>query len=523
MSAIADARRWSIAPLLAALLAAGLPGTAAAAADATVEHVFERVSAQARERAGREAPAPARAVPDELAGLDYDAYRDIRFRPERALWGEDSAFSVQLFHAGYRFEQPVAIHTVTDGRIEPLAFDPARFRYEGAAAHLPRAVRERGGHAGFRVHYPLNTPGTRDELVAFLGASYFRFLSAGQAYGLSARAVAVDTASPRPESFPSFRAFWLFRPAAGADRMTIVALLEGERVTGACRFDVRPGAPTTVTVEARLFARAEVRRLGLAPLTSMFHHGPHDGRPVDDYRPRVHDSEGLAVHTAAGEWIWRPLVNPAAPRTTAQGGPLPRGFGLVQRERRFAAYLDTEAAYHRRPSYWVEPLGGDWGAGHVELYEFPAADETVDNIGAYWVPDASFGPGEARRVRYRITGHDGRLPGHETARVVRTRQGAAGVPGGPPVPAGTRRFVVDFRGGALPGLEAGAAVRARVEARRATLSDVRAARLPDGAWRATFRARSQGARPLDLRAWLEHDGERLTETWNFVGGGHDAD
>ena len=228
-----------------------------------------------------------------------------------------------------------------------------------------------------------------DELGAFLGASYFRVLGAGQEYGLSARGLAIDPAVDGPEEFPAFREYWIEQPAPGADSLTIHALLEGPSVTGAYTFRLRPGSPTLLHVDARLFARRDIRKLGVAPMSSMFLHAPGHGPPHDDFRPRIHDSDGLQMLTGRGEWIWRPLGNGPGLHVTSLRDEAPQGFGLFQRAREFGDFLDLEARYHLRPSYWMEIQDGDWGTGGVELMEIPTDSEFSDNIAAYWVPDPS--------------------------------------------------------------------------------------------------------------------------------------
>src|SRR5439155_18746334 len=153
-----------------------------------------------------------------------------------------------------------------------------------------------------------------------------------------------------------------------------------QRATGAYRFTLIPGAQTVVEVRARLFLRAGVATLGIAPLTSMFHHGENSPRR-DDFRPEVHDSDGLMLATADGqggsEWLWRPLANPSRPLTSSFAVPELEGFGLMQRDRAFSSYEDVEARYERRPSAWVVPVGR-WGPGRVELLQLPTPDETHD-------------------------------------------------------------------------------------------------------------------------------------------------
>ncbi|WP_163560384.1 glucan biosynthesis protein [Halomonas sp. NO4] len=503
-------------PLLSGL-ALLLAGSAQATIDAEVAALFDRVTEQAQARAEADYREEQGALPEALRDLDYDTYRQIRFRPEAALWRDEGLFSVQLFHTGFLFDAPVQLHVVEDGETRPLDFDPARFRYDDAAAGLAEADLVGAGHAGFRLHYPLNSADYHDEFAVFLGASYFRLVGRDQGYGLSARGLAIDVATSGGEEFPAFREFWLVKPAPDATRMTVLALLDSPSLAGAYRFDIAPGRNVAVTVEARLFARRDVEKLGVAPLTSMFAHGDTTPRPVDDYRPHVHDSEGLLMHTAGDEWIWRPLSNPRELRVTSLRDDGPRGFGLVQRSREFAHYLDLEARYERRPSQWVEPLD-DWGPGGVELVELPAPDETHDNIVAYWVAEAPLHEGEARTLRYRTHTFGATLPEQRLARVIRTRQGWGGVPGrAEPAPASRRHFLVDFRGGELTGLGADQPVTVNLTASQGEVRDLQARPLPKGrGWRASFRLDPAGEQPADLRLYLSLRDRVISETWNHV-------
>ncbi|AHE98523.1 glucan biosynthesis protein [Thioalkalivibrio paradoxus] len=497
-----------------------LLGASAAAVADEADALFEQVIDLAAERAATAYQPPAEMLPEPLASIDYDQYRSIRFRPEGALWRGQARFEVQFFHPGFLFPHPVTVHELRDGEVHRIAFDPASFRYEHDAAPLADVVAPDLGFAGFRLHFPINTEAYKDEVMVFLGASYFRLVGPGQVYGLSSRGLAVDTALPSGEEFPAFREFWLLRPEAQADTVTILALLDGPSVTGAYRFDLRVAPEVTVEVDSRLFARTDLRKLGVAPLTSMYFLGEASVRDHDDFRPRVHDSEGLLHRTSAGEWLWRPVSNFRHLRVSSLRDQRPQGFGLVQRNRAFDAYLDLEAEYHRRPSQWVVPLDGDWSSGGVELVEIPTDSEIHDNIVAYWVDDAPFRAGERRRYRYRIQVFDAEPPSGVTppARVLRTRSGWGAVPGvAEPPPRSLRRFVVDFAGGDLDTLGPGAGLEPRLEASSGRITDLTARWLPDDSgWRASFLLEPENARPADLRLFLVHDGRPVTETWTYV-------
>lgn len=480
-------------------------------------NMFERVTERAKALAGQPYKAPTVRIPEVLTRLSYDQYRRIRFRPEQALWNGEALFEVQLFHPGFLYRLPVTIHLVEDGQVRTVPFDANLFNYDGLELKLPEQHLQDIGYAGFRLHYPLNTPAYKDEVIVFLGASYFRLLGRGQVYGISARGLAVDTATPEGEEFPRFSEFWLIKPAPGATSMTVYALLESESLTGAYRFDLHPGEATALDVTARLFARADVAKLGIAPLTSMFLYGENKVQFHDDYRPEVHDSDGLLMHTGSGEWIWRPLTNPRGLHVSSLLDRNPHGFGLLQRDREFDNYLDIGALYHRRPSYWVEPIG-DWGEGVVELVEIPSQQEINDNIVAFWVPKDPFRAGESLTLRYRLWSYgDGGLASHRLGQVERVHIGWGAVPGRQEQPPRrVRRFVVDFKGGALASLVEAQPVEVRLRNSSGKVTELIAQHLPNGGWRASFMLQPEGQTPSDMRLFLELRGDRITETWSFV-------
>lgn len=475
---------------------------------------FEDVQRRARELAT--APlAPAAVLPDPLKGLDFDAWRDIRFRPERALFsGTGGMFRLQAFHLGHLFKQPVTVNTIRDGMATPIPYNASLFDYGRTKIERPLPVNL--GFAGFRLHYPLNDPRVHDEAISFLGASYFRFLGRGQRYGLSARALAVN-AGTTEEEFPFFREFWIETPEAGTDRVTIYALLDSESVTGAFRFDLWPGVDSVLEVQATLNARRPGVKLGLAPLTSMYFVGENDRRMRGDYRPEVHDSDGLLVHTRAGEWIWRPLRNPGKLEVSAFLDRDARGFGLFQRDRLFEHYQDLDLAYEQRPSYWVEPAQG-WGEGRVELVELATTDETNDNIVVNWAPKDSPEPGKPFSFGYRVTSLLEQPRLSPNGRAVNTYQTEARALGArEPAAPGSRRFIVDFSGGDLAYfLNDPQAVEIVPTASNGKI--LRSWLVPNPhtkGFRAGIDVQAEPGQSSDLRAFLRAGNRALTETWTF--------
>jgi len=498
--------RFVFVRLLATAVAAALCLPAIAAA-----FDFDDVSrqAQALALAPYQEPPP---LPPALSALSYDQYRGIRYRAARSLWREPGLpFNVQFFPVGRGFTRALKVYEVVDGEPRPLKLPPDAFTDENHA--LPAHHDAAAAIAGLRVQYALNTPGVLDEVITFLGASYFRALGSGQRYGVSARALAVDTVGGGGEEFPALTSFWLERPAPGAASLTIYALLDGPRVAGAYRFIIRPGADTVVDVQARLWQRGPVAMLGIAPLSSMFLGGENEPL-AGDYRPEVHDSDGLQIETAAGEWLWRPLINPAGTFVSSFAMATPRGFGLMQRDRRFTSYEDLEARYELRPSVWIEPLG-DWGAGRVELLQFHTPDETHDNIAAYWVPAATPPVGQPLTLAWRLHwlgAHPVLPPG---AHVVQTRVGQGFHDA--TVPAVPLQFHIDFAGPSLDALPSGAPVDAVVSGNARKSRAVVYPNPAIGGWRVTLDVdRGDRKQPLELRLFLRSGERVLSETWSYA-------
>ncbi len=493
--------------------AAWRPAAWAAVRDPAARFDYAWLKGHARWLAQRSWQAPADHLPAPVAQLDWDRYQAIRFRARHALWADDPLrFRLEFFHLGLFYRTPVRLHEVRDGRAREIAYDAAMFDHAKsglAHARLPADL----GFAGFRIHF--HTDWQRD-VAAFLGASYFRAVGAQMQYGQSARGLAIDCGMGRPEEFPAFTAFWFEHPAPGDGRLVVHALLDSPSVAGAYRFVIAPAATLTMDVDAALYPRRPIERLGVAPLTSMFDYGANDRRTANDWRPQIHDSDGLALWTGAGEWIWRPLTNPAELRFSAFADENPRGFGLLQRDRNFDHYQDDGAFYDRRPSVWVEPRS-DWGRGSVQLIELPAADETADNVVACWNPAAPPKPGDELLFAYRL--HWGaQMPfGSPLARVAATRTGIGGVVGRPRRHF-SWRFVVDFAGGPLGMIGRRAKVEPVIGASRGAIEIPSARPLdPLGGYRAMFDLRppDDGRAPIELRLHLSADGEAVSETWLY--------
>lgn len=451
--------------------------------------------------------------PPWLAAMTWDDYQALNnFRIDHSLWaGGELPFQARFFHLGLYFHHPVKIYEVADGSARPIIFSPEMFKYGPRVKdRIPAQIGDLG-FAGFRI----NSRADWDrDMFSFLGASYFRAVGASKQYGLSARGLAIDTAMDHPEEFPTFRSFWLERPTVDATTLILHALLDSPSVTGAYSFAVTPGDTTVMEVECHLFPRRPIERLGIAPMTSMYQCGENDRRVADDYRPEIHDSDGLALWTGTNEWIWRPILNPHYIRVNSFTDDNPRGFGLLQRDRNFEYYQDDSAFYNKRPSLWVEPIG-NWGRGAVQLIELPTADETLDNIVAFWNPAEPAQPDRELTFNYRL--YWGAQPPIRptVAEVVATRIGSGGVPG-EKIVGPLRKFVLDFQGGSLAQLPENTPVEAVVTASRGEIRNVATHRLHESElWRCHFDLSASGNEPVDLRCFLRDTTGALSETWLY--------
>jgi glucans biosynthesis protein len=454
------------------------------------------------ERLAARPPRPPHQADPRTHAVDYDAANRIRFREDRSLFTDDG-YAVRLFPLGRYAPTPVDLFMVERGRARPIEHSENMFEVAPGDGPAPQVL---PGMSGFRV---MNRGGVGDWL-AFQGASYFRSAGPLDQYGLSARGVAIDTGIDGREEFPAFTAFWLERTDAG---LTIYALLEGASLTGAYRFVCAKGRDAVVQdVSAALFLRRDVERLGIAPLTSMFWYDEGNPQARIDWRPEIHDSDGLLIHNRAGERLWRPLRNPDRPTVNLFADD--RGasaYGLLQRDRSFDHYQDDGVFYEKRPSLWVEPKG-DWGPGAVTLYEIPTRRETDDNIVAFWTPKAPARAGMRLSFDYRLRWLGGEPEPTAVARVIDRWTGVAGRPGTDPI-AGAQRLVTDFAGPMLKGLDRGSGVTPAVSVDRGRILSVAAYPVVGQAarWRLVVDvAREPGT--ANLRATLEKGGSPLSET-----------
>lgn len=509
-----------------ALIAAALPAGRLAAYE-YAEVTLDYVAARAEQRAHKPFHSPRIDFPDFLKAdqLNYDKYREIEFRHQDALWASEKLpFRVEFFHPGYLYQEPVHLYEFTQTSVQPIRFVQDWFNYRGL--HLPKQIPADTGYAGFRLLYQLNESNKWDELGAFLGASYFRLLGKGQVYGQSARGLALDCGeTDRPEEFPIFTDWWLGKPTPEEDRLKMFAILDSVSCVGAYKFIIIPGETTVVDIDARLYfregdkvravnpERKPIKTIGVAPLTSMFWFGKASQRRFDDYRPAVHDTDGLLMAMGNSEVLWRPLNNPPKMSHQVFAAKDVGGFGLIQRERNFESYQDLFNLYYRTPSVWVRP-NGSWGEGEIHLVELPTTYEGLDNIVAFWnpkqQPEALKPYSISYTLKWGMSEPDMKLS-FDKDRVISTRVGAD------PRDAKVRMFVVDFAGPNLKRFtEANRpqAITSCSENAHISFSEVYQNPHSDS-WRVVIKMEPQNQDPVDLRCTLQKGEDVLTETWTY--------
>lgn len=483
---------------------------------------LDDVVAKAKALADAAYVAPVSNLPDVFSKMQFADYQKMQPKRDRFAWMEHKTpFKLAFYHQGMQFNTPVKISEIVDGAAHEIPYDSGRFDF--ADLHFDREATSKLGWAGFRVVYPINQAGKLDEIMSVLGASYFRVIGKNQIYGLSGRGLAIDTGLPIAEEFPNFREFWLRRPKPKDKHLTFYALMDSVRASGAYEFTLTPGADAVLSVKSRVFLRrdASPTTIGIAPLTSMFLFGPQQPSPTPNFRPAIHDSNGLAVRGGNGEWIWRPLVNPSMVTISDIAAENPKGFGLLQRGRDFSRYEDLKDRYDLRPSAWIEPTN-DWGKGNVRLVEIPTADETNDNIVTLWVPDVRPPFGEPMRFDYRMhwTMDEPALMKGDISHVWQTMRSSGEFYQSNLIRAGdgTLAFLVDFKGPSLRKLPKDARPTAVVSAND-NVEIVGTELQPNPAiqgWRLNYRIKIKNpAVSSDLDAVLKLGDRTLTETWKF--------
>ncbi|MHC1480130.1 OpgD/OpgG family glucan biosynthesis protein [Frateuria aurantia] len=498
----------------------------AATPDAGRPFRFDELIATSRRLASEPYRDSSEALPPTLAQMQPQAFNAIHYDPAQSLWhGLDRGLDVEFFHVGMGFRQPVRMY-----RIDPASqtarevhFDPHLFSYADSGVDT-RQLTGDYGFAGFRI-YP-QASRQHNDIVAFLGASYFRAVDSTGQYGLSARGLAIDTFGPGPEEFPNFTAFWFEEPVAGRSRMVVYALLDSPSASGAYRFDIDcEHGQVVMDIDAHLHARKDIHQIGICPMTSMYSCGTDDRATCDTFHPQIHDSDRLSMWRGNGEWICRPLSNPPKVQFNSFTDENPRGFGLVQTDHRFDSYQDTVDRYDRRPSLWAAPTTA-WGEGAINLMELPTTGETLDNVVAFWTPKEPLRAGQARHFGYRLTWSALPPVAPSLARVGATRSGLGDftegwAPGEHYPSQWARRFAIDFVGGPLAALPATAAIEPVIIAGRGQIRDPQVLALPseEAGFRVLFDWYPEGdsTDPVNMRCYIRSGADQatLSETWLY--------
>jgi periplasmic glucans biosynthesis protein len=445
---------------------------------------------------------PDTALPERFRDLDYDRYIRIQTRPEAALFrGEPSDFVIEPLHRGFVFSSTVRLFTVRDGVIERVSYDPSLFRYGDIGAPEEKADI---GFSGFRI-LARNGDGFVEEAV-FQGATYFRAIARGQTLGAMARGLSLRTSDPGGEEIPAFRMIFIERPMPG-EPLTIHAIADSESLTAAFRFVFRPGGIALVDTDMSVFARQDIANFGIGGMQTTYFFGANDRQGVDDLRVAAFENDGLQMHRGNGEWLWRPINNPADLQISAFVDTSPRGFGFLQRQRAASAFEDDNQGFESRPSVFVEPVG-DWGAGSVELIEIPTQSDINDNVIAYWRPAKTLAAGESMRFAYRQSWCWEPLSVSGGAKVIQSRSGAG-------IGTANRRFLVEFAGETLKGIPASeigielSAVPGKIVSHLLRHDPV------TGIGRLIFQVESDGSAVTELRAVLLPKSRPPSETWLF--------
>ena len=478
---------------------------------------FDMLKARAKALADNPYAAPPRPDPDLVKTMDYDVEKSTDFDLDRALYADGAgAYPVTFLTVGQLFPKSVRMYALHDGTAREIVYSPDYYTFP-AGSPMERLKSDPSPFAGFEIHQADDKPllSGHEGWARFVGASYFRAVGEADQFGLSARGLAQNTGVANPEEFPDFTHFWIAEGKEDTDPVEVYALLDGPSVAGAYRFVMHRGHAVTMEISCQLNLRRPIERLGIAPLTSMYWYSETVKAKAADWRPEVHDSDGLAIWNGKGEHLWRPLINPPTLQISAFEDENPKGFGLMQRDKNYDHYLDA-VFYEKRPCAWVEPLDA-WGKGSVQLVEISTDNEIYDNIIAMWVAADPTHAGQTLDFRYKLYWRDyDPFPG-DLARCVATRLGMGDVQGAPRSTV-LRKFMLEFQGPNLVALDEGDKPEPVVTASRGSFSNFWTEPSPDGTrdlWRTQFDLDPEGTGPVEMRFYLRLNGKPLTETWTY--------
>jgi periplasmic glucans biosynthesis protein len=454
-----------------------------------------------------------KSVDEALAGLPFDQYNKAAvYKEDQAIWRDDgSPFRLKPYHtAGTYYSHPVDLCSIEGAQWSKIPYSPDAFDFPTLAKRpqIPAKPDFPGYFAGFRAGGQIDKPNVFRDFLSFIGNTNFQAIAANQVFGVSARAFAINTGQTSGEDFPVFLSFFIAKPKPGDRSLTLYGIFDSEHSPGWLKFVVTPGYDTIIDTQVTVIPRRPINYCGFAPIASHFFSGPGVPPKRRDYRPRVHDTEALYIANGAGEQIWRPLLNPERLQFSVFVDKAPKGFGLIQHERSFAAYQDADQQFNIRPSLWIEPVG-DWGEGSIDLIELPATEENNENILCFWRPKEALLPLSHYRKSYRMHWCWNPPLENKNATIAQTLVWEP--------KSGEATFIIDFNLEGCPdcsGSEIGANVTASAgEIRRPW----KLAPLPGaGAMqRLRFDFVPGGSEPIDLRAQLVANGKPISDSWIF--------
>ncbi|HUX82497.1 MAG TPA: glucan biosynthesis protein G [Halothiobacillus sp.] len=456
---------------------------------------------------------PTPKIPESLTQIDQSTYGRIAFKPSVQLW-PSSRFNIQPIAAGYIYQRPVELYEVTPQSVAPIVFDKGQFDWPSPS--FAQSVPANLGFAGFSIDYPLSGQDSNDLMLTFLGGAQFGVVAANQVEGAHARGVAIDTGLPQGEQFPMFTKFWLVHPDPADHHLVIYALLDSPSLTGAYEFVIRPdGDRVNVHVTANLFPRNKIDRVGLAPLSTMYFYGQIGQRPAGQWRPAAFESDGLLMHMGEGNWVYRSLLNPSALRVNQFDADGIRGFGFMQRQKRFCYFEDVIARFEDRPSLWVTTEAG-FGKGKVVLVQIPTNSDLHENQIAFFQPSDLVDADHPLAFAYTLSVGNSSVADEPLAVVRRPLIGTVKVNADNKTD-NAYRINLDFSGGKLAGLAPGSPVIAQIEtAGTANVLEQAVVPLPDpGHWRLSMLLSPVGRAEVHVDATLAIGKKVLSETWRY--------
>ena len=467
-----------------------------------------RVADLARALAAEPHKPPAPAPLDALASATPEDMAAVRYKPAELLWeGDNLAFTIEPLHRSRNLPGEVELYTVDGVFAARVPYDPGKFDF-GKLKPPPASAQL--GFTGFRVHHR-GGDGKLNPVASLLNASIVSAAAHDQVWGAISQLLTVRSGEQMAEEAPHIRAVWIEKPKPTATELILHAVVDTPSLAGAVRFTLRVGEATVIDTECTIFARRQVDHFGLAPIQATYLSGPLDWPHADDMRPAVYEAGGVQMLTGSGEWIWRPIANRARLQISGFVDNDPQGFGLIQRDRVFSAFLDDDNEWQRRPSVWIEPIG-KWGQGEITLMEIPAASQNNKNIACYWRPKPALAAGSEGSFAYRQF-WSWRPPGRSDGAIV-TASRIGRIPGD--TSEAKTRFLLQFEGGQLSDPAKAATIVPIIWSSAGKVSSLRTYRTPrHRSMRVVFDLDASGQPLVELRVVLKQDAVSTSETWLY--------